>query len=52
MTDYMTVKEYAASRGLHPMTVYRLVEDGRLSVERYGRAIRIRSDAVPTQPEP
>jgi len=45
--SYQTVAEYAESRKLNPMTVYRLIADGRLQVERYGRAIRIPSDAMP-----
>jgi len=45
--SYQTVSEYAESRKLHPMTVYRLIADGRLEAERYGRAIRIPSDAMP-----
>ena len=45
--SYQTVSQYAESRKLHPMTVYRLIADGRLEVERYGRAIRILRDAVP-----
>jgi excisionase family DNA binding protein len=45
---YLTVREYAESRRLNPVTVYRLVADGRLEAERYGRAIRIPAGTTPT----
>ena len=38
---FLTVKEYAALMRLHPMTVYRHVEEGRLKVARVGSRIRI-----------
>lgn len=47
--SFQTVAEYAKSRKLHPQTVYQLIADGLLEVERYGRAIRIPSDATPRQ---
>jgi excisionase family DNA binding protein len=48
--SYRTVAEFAESRHLHPMTVYRMVAAGELEAERFGRAIRIPADAVPSRP--
>jgi excisionase family DNA binding protein len=47
-TEYLTVAQYAETRQINRFTVYRLVADGRLAAERYGRAIRIPADAVPS----
>jgi excisionase family DNA binding protein len=46
----LTVAEYAKQHKLHPTTVYRLVWADRLKSERFGRAIRIPADALPTRP--
>ena len=40
-TELVTAKQVAAWTGLHLSTVYRLIEDGRIDVVRFGRAVRI-----------
>jgi len=48
--DYLTVAEFALLIDRHPMTIYRLVEQGQLpGVIRIGRAIRIQR-SVALQP--
>ncbi len=45
--EFLTVKEVADRFRVNPVTVYRLVEDGRLPVVRFGRkGIRIPQSAV------
>ncbi len=43
--SYLTVGEFAESRRIHPMTVYRLVASGEIPAERIGHSIRIIEDA-------
>lgn len=42
----MTVVEVAALLRLHPKTVYRLVEEGKLACIRVGRSVRFRADVI------
>jgi len=42
--SYLTVGEFAESRRIHPMTVYRLVANGEIPAERIGHSIRIIED--------
>ena len=42
----LTVPEVAEILHLSPRTVWRMVHDGRLSVVRFGRAVRIRLDVL------
>jgi len=45
-SHYVTVGEVAASLRVSNMTVYRLVQAGRLPALRIGRSYRIRQDDV------
>jgi excisionase family DNA binding protein len=42
----LSVSEAAEILRLSPRTVRRLIDDGRLSVVRFGRAVRIRPEAL------
>lgn len=44
--ELQTVKEVAARLRIHPMTVYRLIEDGILPALRFRGAYRIYTSAV------
>lgn len=44
--EWLTVSEVAKVFGMHPITVYRMVEQGRLPAARVGRAIRIPVSAI------
>jgi excisionase family DNA binding protein len=50
--SYLTVREFAESRGFHPVSVYRFIADGRLLAGHFGRTIRIPVDATPTRVDP
>ncbi len=43
--DLVTVAEYARRRSISPSTVRHAIADGRLTVTRIGRAVRLRADA-------
>lgn len=44
--QFVTVAAYATQRALGKSTVRRAIREGRLAVERIGRAVRIPADAV------
>lgn len=44
--DLVTVAEYARARSISESTVRQAIRDGRLAVERIGRAVRIPADAT------
>jgi excisionase family DNA binding protein len=50
VSEWLTVEEFAASRGLHHQTVRKAIKDGRLSAEDWGAGAkplyRIHRDAV------
>jgi len=46
LPDPMRVEEFAAKADIGIGTVYRMVERGELPVQRYGRLIRIRREAL------
>ncbi len=43
---FLTVKELAAIVRLHPKTIYRLIEQGKLACIRIGRSVRFNLDEV------
>jgi excisionase family DNA binding protein len=43
---HLTVSAYAATHSLGKSTVRTAIREGRLPVERIGRAVRVRADAV------
>lgn len=44
--ELVTAAEYARMRSISVSTVRAAIREGRLPAERYGRAVRVRSDAV------
>lgn len=52
MAEYLKVKDYAQQRQLSAWTVYRLIENGEIESERFGRSIRVvvRKNYIPSTP--
>jgi excisionase family DNA binding protein len=44
--QFLTVKELAERLAVKPLTIYRLVNEGKLPAVKIGRAIRFEPDAV------
>jgi len=42
----MTVKEIAEYLGVHPMTIYKYVQDGKIPAFKIGASWRIRRDSI------
>ncbi|MDO8602558.1 MAG: helix-turn-helix domain-containing protein [Candidatus Omnitrophota bacterium] len=42
----MTVKEIAEYLGVHPMTIYKYVKDGKIPAFKIGTSWRIRRDSI------
>lgn len=42
----MTVKEIAEYMGVHPMTIYKYVQDGEIPAFKIGASWRIRRDSI------
>jgi len=42
----MTVKEIAEYLGVHPMTIYKYVRDGKIPAFKIGASWRIRRDSI------
>lgn len=42
----MTVKEIAEYMGVHPMTIYKYVQDGKIPAFKIGASWRIRKDSI------
>ena len=42
----MTVKEIAEYLGVHPMTIYKYVQDGKMPAFKIGASWRIRRDSI------
>ena len=42
----MTVKEIAEYLGVHPMTIYKYVQDGKIPAFKIGASWRIRKDSI------
>jgi excisionase family DNA binding protein len=46
LPQLLTVPEVAKILRLSPRTVWRMIEDERISVLRFGRAVRVTPDAI------
>ena len=44
--EVLTVAEVSKRWRIHPMTIYRAIENGQLKAQRIGRAIRITPEAL------
>jgi len=44
--SFYTVKQLAAILAVKPLTIYRMVKDGKLPAVRIGRSVRFDPDAV------
>ena len=44
--EYFTPEEVAEMLKVHPLTVYRMIKDGRLRANRIGRSLRISRQSI------
>jgi len=49
--DYLTVKEFSGKTNKKPITVYKMIQRGRLPVTRVGGKIYINKNHLPTLDE-